>query len=342
MSWVHTVLATARRLGVVQAEVLARAGIAAEALSQDRWPVDHITRLWRAAAQMTGDPGFGLKVGSHAGPASFNVLSILLQASASLREAIEATQKYQRLISDGGRLQLLPGDTASWLVYHPRQGDLAFSPHQIEAVLATLVTFGRWVTERSQPPQLVRFSHEKIGPLAGYREVFGCPIEFDQVYNGLLLDNASLDHPLPQADASMAQLHEHYAAAKLQALSQKGDLPRSLQAWIAHHLGTCPPTRALAAKYFAMTERTLARRLRDHGSSFTALVDAARRSQALEQMERGNIPIADVARNVGYTDLSPFYRAFQRWTGSTPAQWRSGEATSRKQRGRAKRRPEAT
>ena len=55
------------------------------------------------------------------GPASFNVVAFIVQSAATLRQALSVVQKYQSLISDGGRFQLLPGPTASWLVYHPRQ-----------------------------------------------------------------------------------------------------------------------------------------------------------------------------------------------------------------------------
>ena len=225
MSWVQTVLGAARRLGVDEQTLLARAGIDAADMDLDRWPVDHITRLWRAAAAQTQDAAFGLKAGTQVGPASFNVVSAILQSCASLREAIGVAQKYQRLISDGGRLQLLAGARTSWLIYHPRQGELAFSAHQIEAVLAALVAFSSWVSERPMRPQRVQFSHARMGPLSAYRDVFGCPIEFEQAYNGLLLDNALLDKALPQADAKIARLNERHAAAKL--------LKRHTAIWVA-------------------------------------------------------------------------------------------------------------
>jgi len=166
MSWVHTLLGAARRLGVGDAPLLRRAGIAPAELQQDRWPIDYITRLWRAAAELTGDPSFGLHAGAHVGPGSFNVVSFILQSSATLRDALGVLQKYQRLISDGGRFQLLPGAQESWLVYHPCQGELAFSPHQIEAVLAATVSFTHWIAQSTRPPLLARFSHGRVGPLS--------------------------------------------------------------------------------------------------------------------------------------------------------------------------------
>jgi AraC-like DNA-binding protein len=322
MSWVRAVLVAAAREGVDESALLGRAGIVAGELAGDRWPVDHITRLWRAAAELTQHPSFGLEAGAQVAPASLNVVSFILQSSATLRDAVAVVQKYQRLISDGGRLQLLPGASASWLVYHPCQGRLPFSEHQIEAVLAAVVSVARWITQCAQAPRLARLEHARLGPLAGYRRAFACPVEFGQAYNGLLLDNALLDQALPQADSHLAHLHDEYAAHRLDALSPQAGLLEALHGWLTANFGPPLPTRAMAARALGMTERTLARRLQALGASFTGLLDDARREHALMQVGQTNRALSDVARHLGFADISPFYRAFRRWSGTSPAAWR--------------------
>lgn len=331
MSWVQTVLGEARRQGLDDTTVLAAADIRQDELTRERWPIDHITRLWRTAARLSNDPGFGLKAGTRVGPASLNVVSFILQSAATLRQALGVIQKYQSLISDGGRFQILPGAEASWLVYHPRQGDLAFSPHQIEAVLAAVVSASRWITPQPLKPTLVRFSHEAVGPLAGYREVFGCPTEFNQAYSGLLIDNAVLDAPLPQANAQLARLHEQYAADQLHALAQRQGLDEAVRNWVhaqmEAHPGRPVPSRTEAAAAFGLHERTLARRLQACGTHYADLLDAVRRDLALQQVGDTDLPLREVAHALGFADISPFYRAFERWTGSPPARWRAERAS---------------
>lgn len=327
LSWVRTVLGEAQRQGIEETTLLRAAGIQPSELERERWPIDHITRLWRAAARLTQDAGFGLKAGALVGPASFNVVGFIVQSAATLRQALTVVQKYQTLISDGGRFQLLAGPQTSWLVYHPRQGDLAFSPHQIEAVLAAVVSASRWITPQPLKPTLVRFSHEAVGPLAGYREVFGCPIEFNQAYSGLLIDNAVLDAPLPQANAQLARLHEQYAATQLQALAQQLGMDETVRGWVHTqmdaHPGPPAPSRADAAAAFGLHERTLARRLQACGTHYEALLDGVRRDLALQHVGDTDLPLREVAHALGFSDISPFYRAFQRWTGVTPAAWRN-------------------
>ena len=332
MGWVGTVLAAAERQGVARGALLAQAGIAPEELAAERWPIDHITRLWRAAVHCTQDAGFGLKAGAGVGPASFNVVSYLLQSAPTLRAALALVQKYQRLISDGGRFQTITGPEACWVVYHPRQGALAFSPHQIEAVLAAVVVFARWVTGSALRPQRVQLSQVRIGPLANYREVFQCPVDFEQAFSGVLLANAQLDAPLPQANAQLAQAHHQQAAARLAALSRQDGLEQTLRVWIASQLQGQAPARAQAARALGLSERTLARRMRAEGLSYSALLDGVRRDAALQAVAQTTRALSDIALALGYAEPSVFTRAFRRWTGATPGQWRSrGAADMRAQ-----------
>ena len=322
MSWVNTVLDAAARQGVAREALLTQAGIALDDLQQERWPIDHITRLWRAAVRATQDAGFGLKAGSQVGPANFNVVGELLQTSASLREAIAAVQKYQRLISDGGRFQMVAGAQASWLIYHPRQGALAFSPHQVEAVLAAVLSFIGGAMGTVVRPLQVQFSQPRVGLLAGYREVFACPVAFEQAFSGLLLDNALLDAPLLRADERRAREHQRAAAARMADLTQGGALAQELRAWMIATLASRVPTRAEAAQALGVSERTLARRMQAQGLSFTALLDGVRRDAALQAVTDSTRALADIGLALGFAEPAVFWRAFRRWTGCTPQAWR--------------------
>ena len=325
ISWVNTVLATAQHQGVPRDVLLAQAGLAADTLQAERWPIDHITRLWRAGAQCTQDAGFGLKVGAGVGPASFNVVGLLLQSAATLRQAFALVQQCQSLISDGGRFQTIAGPDACWVVYHPRQGTLAFSPHQIEAVLAAVVVFARWVTGSALRPLAVQFSQARVGPQAGYREVFRCPVAFEQAFSGVLLANSVLDAPLPQADAQLAQVLHTHARERLAALAVRTALVPALETWIEGQLPTQLPTRAQAAQALGLSERTLARRLLAHGVAFSGLLDAARRTAALQALAHTQRPVAEIGLSLGYAEPSVFNRAVRRWTGSAPGAWRRAQ-----------------
>lgn len=326
MGWVNTVIDGAGRLGVDCDTLLSAADIETEALSWERWPIDHITRLWHGAERCTGDPGFGLKAGAGVRPASIDVVSFALQSAATLRDAIAMVQKYQRLISDGGRLQMLPGNRGTWIVYHPRQGRLAFSPHQLEAVLAAVVTFSGWLAGSALQPRRVQFSQARLGPVAGYQAIFNCPVAFEQAFSGLLVDNAGLDKALPQSDPGLSQLHDQFSAGRLAALGRAHLPTPDLRQWLRTQMRQKLPRRFDAARALGVSERTLARRLQAEGQTFNGLLDDVRRALALTAVAGQQQSLADIAQSLGYAEASTFYRAFHRWTGLPPARWRKENA----------------
>lgn len=328
IGWVNTVIGAAERLSVDTDTLLAEAGIPASACELERWPIDDITRLWHAAERCTGDPGFGLKVGAEFTPMSISGVGFALQSAATLREAIAMVQRFQRLISDGGRFQIVAGNTATWLVYHPRQGKLAFSPHQIEAVLASVVGFASWVTGTRMQLARVQFSQPRLGPLQGYQTVFNCPVEFEQAFSGVLVENTVLDQPLPQADPQLAQVHERYTSARLKALTMNSASVAELQRWLAARVGPDLPRRGDAAEVLGISERTLARRLRDQGQTFDGLLDQVRRQKALQAVADTSAALPEIAESLGFAEVSTFYRAFKRWTGSPPVRWRKRQGYS--------------
>jgi AraC-like DNA-binding protein len=322
MSWVSTVISSAERCGVGRSALLAHADIAEKDLAQERLPIDHITRLWRSAAKLSADPGFGLKTGSLVGPASFNVVSFILQSSSTLRDAMAQVQKFHRLISDGGRFQIIAGDEQSWIVYHPQQGTLAFSAHQIEAVFAALVSFSAWVTGKAFVLHKVQFGHERIGPLQHYLFVLHCTPDFEQAFSGLQVENALLDQKLPQADVQLANLHREYASARLAALSHAPDFAEEIRLWLLEHLVKGVPDRETAARRFGLSDRVFARRLQSLGLNYTELVDTVRKDAACGAVTKTALPFGEIAQSLGFSESSTFNRAFKRWTGQAPGECR--------------------
>ncbi|MBD3639979.1 MAG: AraC family transcriptional regulator ligand-binding domain-containing protein [Marinobacter sp.] len=328
IGWINTVIGAAKRLSVDAETLLAEAGIPTAACEHERWPIDDITRLWHAAERCTGDPGFGLKVGADFSPMSISGVGFALQSAATLREAIVKVQRFQRLISDGGRFQIIAGNTATWLVYHPRQGKLAFSPHQIEAVLASVVGFASWVTGTRMQPARVQFNQPPLGPLKGYQAVFNCPVAFEQAFSGVLVENTVLDQPLPQADPQLAQVHERYTSARLAALTMSSASVPEIQRWLGARTGPVLPRRSEAAEALGISERTLARRLREQGHTFDGLLDEVRRQKALHAVAETSATLPEIAESLGFAEVSTFYRAFKRWTGSPPVRWRKRRSLS--------------
>ena len=95
-----------------------------------------------------------------------------------------------------------------------------------------------------------------------------------------------------------------------------------MRQWIAARLGPVLPRRAEAAEALGVSERTLARRLREQEQTFEGLLDEVRRERALQAVAEASVSLSEIAESLGFAEASTFYRAFKRWTGLPPARWR--------------------
>jgi AraC-like DNA-binding protein len=82
------------------------------------------------------------------------------------------------------------------------------------------------------------------------------------------------------------------------------------------------PSLTTVGERVAMGPRTLQRRLKDQGVEFKALVDDTRRLFAVTYLRKPDHTLAEIAYLLGYSEVSAFNRAFRRWTGSTPSEYR--------------------
>jgi AraC-like DNA-binding protein len=117
-------------------------------------------------------------------------------------------------------------------------------------------------------------------------------------------------------------MHREYAAARLAALSDTPDFSAQLRRWLVTNLATGVPERSTAAEQFALSDRVFARRLQSQGLSYSEVVDGVRKDAACTAVAATDATFIDIAQNLGFSEASAFNRAFKRWTGSSPGEWR--------------------
>jgi AraC-like DNA-binding protein len=149
-----------------------------------------------------------------------------------------------------------------------------------------------------------------------YASVAPGAVRFDQPRDRLIFDRAYLDLPLLTADPGAARAMREQCERQLQALSQASTLAARVLAGLFAADGSVYSARQLA-RQLGMSERTLKRRLAEQNTSYTELLDAARRTRALELLGAG-LSVEEISARLGYSDAANFTRAFRRWTGQSP------------------------
>lgn len=316
--WVKGLLQAASLQGFTDVEVLKQANVSIEKLSQGRLSLTETLSIWRAVEQLTADSLFGFHMGLSLKPTQFKLIAFTMLSSPTLGDAIEKILKYQRLISDGGDFTLVPNDSDEIsLIYKPTADN--FSYHQIDAVIAMVIGFARWLLDRNIVPQTILLTHGEQAGLIEYQDFYSCDIKFNQTHNSIVFPALLLKEPLPGYDAQLASMHQNMADNQLQRLSDSNIVVR-LQQLLAS--STEAISRDRVAEKMGMSGRSLQRKLQEQGSSFQQVYDDYRHQRAIELLQNDNLPLLNISLQLGFSESSTFYRAFKRWQGVTPGEYR--------------------
>lgn len=329
-AWVSGLLELFASRGVRLPRLLDEAGIDPARLDRpgERFSADEISHLWELAVDWSGDATLGLDREAAAKYANFDVLGYAIASCPDLRTGLEELSRYMAVLSNAATFRLDPEGGNTWLVLG-RLGVSRPVPRQRYTFgLLALLAVCQWVTRRPIQPLAVEFSFTQPPEANRHKEVFGCPLRFDQPENRLLLAGADLRTPLPSRNPSLHALHERVLQDRLAALGHTSVSARVSEA-IVRRLHQGEPRREEVAASLALTDRTLQRRLHGEGTSFQQLLDDTRRALALQYLTEDRYPIAQVADLLGFVDASNFFRACRRWFGEPPGRHRKrlqGEA----------------
>ena len=330
MRALRPVVAGLRALGHDADAIVAAAGLDASALDDLEGRVPHgvAMRLWSCAVAVTGDDDLGLHVAEAAPIQAFDVHAYAMLSSPTLRDAFERAGRYQRLIHDttGYALESEPGGERA-ILRHALPGGRPVSRHPAELLAALWLRFGRLVTGDDWSPLEVRFAHRRPAGRHDHDRIFRAPVRFGAGENAMVIARAVLDARNARSDLGLLDVLDRYAAGLLAGRPRVNTVSERVRVHLDGELSGGAPSAEACARALGMSVRTLRRALRAEGTAFTELLEQARRERAARLLAGDRASIAEVAFLLGFSELSAFYRAFRRWTGMTPAQFRDAGRT---------------
>lgn len=276
--------------------------------------------ILRAQAQMP-DPALGLAAGARQTPLSWGLTGLLMMTSATYGDAILHGLAHQSAAGAMVEHRLEEVDGEIHLVLVPHLVDLAIERFLVEVSLSCMVAVSRSLMRLDRNPLWVSVPYAAPACADAYRAFFRCPVHFDAADVRLALSPALLELPVPGYERLNCEPLSRMLANLLPLAGERPDLVAS----VSHRLRTSseePPALRDMAQLVNISDRTLRRRLSSHQTSYRALRDNARYDQARELLANSTLTIAEVAAAVGYSDARAFRRAFQRWSGQLPTDFR--------------------
>jgi AraC-like DNA-binding protein len=179
-----------------------------------------------------------------------------------------------------------------------------------------------WLGGRRLPLAEVSFCQACPPNLAEYRLVFGNNLRFGEAASALAFDAKLLGLPvIRDAAAVRAFLRQAPANFLVKYRTQAGGVARIRGLLSERPLAEWPSFDDLASA-LQTTPSTLRRRLEREGSSFQVIKDDLRRDMAIDLLCNSSRSVDDIGFTLGFAEHSAFYRAFRRWTGASPGEYR--------------------
>lgn len=310
-----------RKNDLEPAEVMPELVQALVSNSTARYPAEPYCQMLFQAATLLKDPLLGLHLGQTLSPADLGALGYALMSCSNLGEALVRAQRYHRLVNDVTPMtHAIVDDTLElrWGVQHGRMGAL-----YDESGITAFVEFGRRLSGLHLAPRSVAFVNPPPDDPAPYVRYFGCPVAWGHSETCLTISLQSLQLPLVRPDSTLLNLMEKQADDELATLKQPSDdLAMAVREVAARMTRNGIPKISLVAAELKIPTRSLHRILASQGLNYRVLRDHALEEYARSLLANQKLTLNEITRLLGYSEPSAFIRAFKRWTGATPDDWR--------------------
>jgi AraC-like DNA-binding protein len=314
-------------MGVNVADIYQRCGIQPQLLqSHDlRTPHQANVMFWRVAEEVTQDPDVGLHFGEHMPVFRGQVLEYLFLSSPTFGEGLQRAVNYQRLLTDAAQASVEQEGALACLVTDTQLSETKQLRHFNDCAAVGLVKFFRYVTEEKFKPKKLCFSFPEPENTLEYQRIFNCPVVFNQSNNRIYFDAELLDLPSFHAESELLQLHEQLADQHVAKL-EKLDVVYEVRKVIGESLETDQVTLESVASRMDLSARQLRSLLSQADTSFNQLLADYRCRFAKRLLTCTDESIDEIVYLTGFSEPSTFYRAFKRWTGLTPVEYRKQRA----------------
>lgn len=311
--------------GVSAEQLLADTGLQADELSANPdyfVSLPAILRTLQNLHRLDTSPTLSFELGATFNIGSHGFLGYAVQASPNLAEALLLVNRYAMTRTQLLQVSFVPDGDAVTLEITD-QGLLGpWFPHLIEALLGSFQSISlELFPDFSHDGVSMQFSFPEAPQHVLLRLLVKNRVKFDCAVTRIKFPMALLARPLPRSDAQLAALAAARCAEELQRAEARADFLTRLRRLTQQHLADANAQEQVAVS-LNMTPRTLHRRLQQEGLSFKQLLDDLRRNTATNMLRHEHMAIGDIAQTLGYQDQANFVRAFKRWTGSTPSQFR--------------------
>ena len=317
-----------KRLGVDEQQILDGLGVTRAGLLQPDSRISVLTGHIAAerAVALVGDKGLGLEYAQALKVTLHGPVGLMAMSSPTIGEALDAVVRYIGLRAPFLEASYQVEGEVSEIVISTRMAVLepGLQTFVMESMLVGCVLMLEQLLGEKPEGVVVHMPLAEPDYYARYRSRLAVPIQYNSDAFALRGPVALFQLAPRLADPAVASLAREQCEMEYQQLFAGRE---TLARRVAEYLrmaeeGESLPALEKVAGWLHMSSRTFKRRLQEEGVNFRDLIEAELKARALRWLADERLGISEVAYRLGYNDVSNFSRAFKRWTGSTPRDYR--------------------
>ena len=300
-----------------------RAGIDPTLISNPnaRIKVGHMDSVWNEAVRLIDDPTFGVKMVQYWHPSMMGALGYAWLVSSTLRQAMHRIDRYIHTVTEGLETKLEDTPAGLRLSFNIVD-EVTLQPQQhtlIIAVIMHMCRFNYGDELVASEIHLARPAPENPKDIIDY---FRTDVHFGAEVDSITIARADSDLELSSSNKQLALMHDELLMRYLVEI-KKGDIVQQVQSIILDNLPDGQVTDRLVASELNLSERSMQRRLKEHKTTFRYLLEGVREMVAKQYIENPVNRMSDIAFLLGFSEQSAFSRAFKKWTGKSPVEYRN-------------------
>ena len=284
-------------------------------------PIETYLLIQDEAAGYVNDPYFGLHMGEFAEAGSWSILGYMMMNCKNLGQAFEKSERYSRIVGNFIETKAEQKLNKVKVIFYTPPHTPEMSRHCFDASISSSVRMIRSLTSADINPLEVTFTCVEPASRSEYERFFQCPVLFDQQENSFSLEMSILNTPIPMANPGLLEYFEKYAENFLAELDRKNEHTRTVTKIILSQLDDEDLSINKVAKEMAVSVRTLQKRLEEEGVVFSGLYKDIRKRLAQRYL-RENYTVEQITYLLGFSEPSVFRKAFKKWSGVTPREYR--------------------
>lgn len=277
--------------------------------------------LWDVVSR--DNPNVGLEVGSCIEIDNIGALGYAIYSSQTMKMALEILSKFIVVFSQQSRIDFSITGTKIVISYSIEDPTFLYHKQDSEFSISAILKILNLITGDNVLPERVDFKHRKPEDTSFHKDIFRCPIYFNQEENRLYFSSVILSLPIICRNERLFVALEPYLEQQRKKRISTDNLLLRIKSVICSDLNLGPPSLLLVSKQLGMSVRTLQRKLSFLGVDFSVLVENVRRDLAVEYLINTAKSITEISLSLGYSESGSFSRAFRRWTGYSPLQYRN-------------------